>query len=63
MDGMNISEYVDLDSEMKLRELKEEEAQKLPEMEAADVGGRMTIAISTKRRRRPCKGYARGREL
>ena len=39
MDGMNISNYVDPDIELKLRELEEEEAHKFAEMEAADMGG------------------------
>ena len=60
MDGMNVSDYVDSDIKMKLRELEEEEARR-------DGGGRyggkgVMIAISTKRRRRPCKRYARGRQ-
>ena len=39
MDGMNVSDYVDLDIKLKLRELEEEEAQQLADMEAADMGG------------------------
>jgi len=39
MDGMNVSDYVDPDIELKLREWEEEEAQQLAEMEAADMGG------------------------
>ena len=44
-----------------MRELEGEEAKKLAEMEAADMGDGMTIEISTKRRRRLRKRYARGR--
>ena len=40
MDGMNVSNYVDPDIELKLRELEEEEeAQQLSDMEVADMGG------------------------
>ena len=38
MDGMNVSDYVDLDIELKLRELEEEEAQQLAKMEASIWG-------------------------
>ena len=62
MDGMNVPNYVDQDMKLKWRESEEEEAQQLAYMEAADMGGGgMTISISTKRRRRLCKKYARGR--
>ena len=60
MDGMNISDYVDLDIELKLREL-EEEAQKIDETKAANMGRGVAIGISKKRRKRPCKRYSRGR--
>ena len=39
MDKMNVSDYVDPDIKLKLRELDEKEAQLLAEMEAADMGG------------------------
>ena len=38
MDGMNVSDYVDPDIELKLRELEEEESHNLAELEAADLG-------------------------
>ena len=40
MDGMNVSDYVDPDIELKLRELEEEEAHQLAETEAVNMGGR-----------------------
>ena len=50
---MNVSNYVDLDIELKLRELEEEGAHQLANMEAAYMGGGgVMIATSTKRRRR-----------
>ena len=39
MDRMNISDYVDPDIELKLRELEEEEAQQIAEMEADNMMG------------------------
>ena len=39
MDGMNVSDYVDPDIKLKLRELEEEEAQQLSDMEVADTLG------------------------
>ena len=39
MDIMNVSNYVESDIELKLRELEEEEAQQLAEIEAANIGG------------------------
>ena len=38
MYGMNVSDYIDPDIELKLRELEEEEARPLAEMESADMG-------------------------
>ena len=40
MDGMNVSDYVDPDIELKLRDLEEEEAHQLAETEAVNMGGR-----------------------
>ena len=37
MDRMNVSDYVDSDIKLKLRELEEEQAQQLAEMEAAGM--------------------------
>ena len=39
MDEMNVSDYIDPEIELKLRELEEEEAHKLAKMEAANMGG------------------------
>ena len=61
MYGMNVSDYVDSDIKQKLRELDEEEAQKLAEIEAVDMEGGMTILIYMKRRMRLCNGYTKGR--
>ena len=37
MDGMNVSDYVDSDIELKLREFEEEENQQLAKMEVANM--------------------------
>ena len=39
MDGMKVSNYLDPDIGLKLRELEEEEAQKLAETDAVNMGG------------------------
>ena len=39
MDGMNVCSYIDLDIYLKLRELEEEEAHQISEMEADNMGG------------------------
>ena len=58
MDGMNVSDYVYSDIELKLTELEEEKSQYLAEIDAANMGGGgVTMVVSTKRRRRPCNVY------